>query len=140
MDSPWNSPDQNTGVGSLSLLQGIFPTQGLNPGLPHCRCILYQLNHKRNPRVGSLSLLQGIFLELNQGLLHRRQILYQLSCQGSLVEPLLSTKCCLCCYRVQNHASKRGLVLCFCRGQDLRRFQDGAHEQYGEAKRYDTER
>ena len=35
--SPWNSPGQNTGVGSLSLLQGIFPTQGLNPGLPHCR-------------------------------------------------------------------------------------------------------
>ena len=35
--SPWNSLDQNTGVGSLSLLQGIFPTQGLNPGLPHCR-------------------------------------------------------------------------------------------------------
>ena len=35
--SPWNSPDQNTGVGSLSLLQGIFPTQGLNPGVQHCR-------------------------------------------------------------------------------------------------------
>ena len=35
--SPWNSPGQNTGVGSLSLLQGIFPTQGSNPGLPHCR-------------------------------------------------------------------------------------------------------
>ena len=33
--SPWNSPGQNTGVGSLSLLQGIFPTQGSNPGLPH---------------------------------------------------------------------------------------------------------
>jgi len=43
--SPWNSPGQNTGVGSLSLLQGIFPTQGLNPGLTHCRQILYQLNH-----------------------------------------------------------------------------------------------
>ena len=43
--SPWNSPGQNTGVGSLSLLQGIFPTQGLNPGLPHCRPILYQLSH-----------------------------------------------------------------------------------------------
>ena len=41
--SPWNSPGQNTGVGSLSLLQGIFPTQGLNPGLSHCRGILYQL-------------------------------------------------------------------------------------------------
>ena len=38
--SPWNSPGQNTGVGSLSLLQGIFPTQGSNPGLPHCRWIL----------------------------------------------------------------------------------------------------
>ena len=47
--SPWNSPDQNTGVGSLSLLQGIFPTQGSNPGLPHCRQILYQLSHKGSP-------------------------------------------------------------------------------------------
>ena len=35
--SPWNSPGQNTGVGSLFLLQGIFPTQGLNPGLPYRR-------------------------------------------------------------------------------------------------------
>ena len=42
--SPWNSPGQNTGVGSLSLLQGIFPTQGSNPGLPHCGQILYQLS------------------------------------------------------------------------------------------------
>ena len=41
--SLWNSPGQNTGVGSLSLLQGIFPTQGLNPGLLHCRQILSQL-------------------------------------------------------------------------------------------------
>ena len=45
--SPWDSPGQNTGVGSLSLLQGIFPTQGSNPGLSHCRQILYQLSHKR---------------------------------------------------------------------------------------------
>ena len=43
--SPWNSPGHNTGVGSLSLLQGIFPTQGSNPCLPHCRQILYQLSH-----------------------------------------------------------------------------------------------
>ena len=49
--SPWNSPGQNTGVGSLSLLQGIFPTQGSNPGLPHCRWILYQLSHKGSPRI-----------------------------------------------------------------------------------------
>ena len=44
--SPWNSPGQNTGVGSLSLLQRIFPTHGLNPGLSHCRQTLYQLSHK----------------------------------------------------------------------------------------------
>ena len=49
--SPGNSPGQNTGVDSLSLLQGIFPTQGLNPGLPHCRQILYQLSHKGRPRI-----------------------------------------------------------------------------------------
>ena len=44
--SPWNSSCQNTGAGSLSLFQGIFPAQGLNLGLPHCRQILYQLSHK----------------------------------------------------------------------------------------------
>ena len=49
--SPWNSPGQNTKVGSLSLLQGIFPTQGSNPGLLHCRQILYQLSHKGSPRI-----------------------------------------------------------------------------------------
>ena len=47
--SPQNSPDQNTGVDSLSLLQGIFLTQGSNPGLLHCRQILYQLSHKKSP-------------------------------------------------------------------------------------------
>ena len=49
--SPWNSPDQNTGVGSHSLLQGIFPAQGSNPGLPHCGWILYQLSHEGTPKI-----------------------------------------------------------------------------------------
>ena len=49
LHSPWNSPGLNTGVGSLSLLQGVFPTQGLNPGLLHCRRTLYQLSHKGSP-------------------------------------------------------------------------------------------
>ena len=49
--SPWNSPGQNTGLGALSLLQGIFPTQGLKPGLLHCRRILHQLSHKGSPRI-----------------------------------------------------------------------------------------
>ena len=86
--SPWNSPGQNTGMGSLSLLQGIFPTQGSNPGLPHFGQILYQLSHKGSPRIlewDSLSLLQWIFptQESNQGLLHCRRIL---SYQGSPIE------------------------------------------------------
>ena len=42
----WNSLGKNTGVGSRSLLQGIFPTQGSNPGLPYCRQILYRLSHQ----------------------------------------------------------------------------------------------
>ena len=48
--SPWNFPGQNIGVGSLSLLQDIFPTQGSNSGLHHCRWILYQLSHQGSPR------------------------------------------------------------------------------------------
>ena len=47
--SPWNSLGQNTGMGSFSRLQRTFPTQGSNPGLPHCRWILYQLSHKGSP-------------------------------------------------------------------------------------------
>ena len=46
---PWNSPGKNTGVGCLSLLQGIFPTQGQNPGLSHCWHILYHLSHRGSP-------------------------------------------------------------------------------------------
>ena len=49
--SPCNSLGQTTGVGRFSLLQGIFPTQGLNLGLLHCKQILYQLSHKWSPRV-----------------------------------------------------------------------------------------
>ena len=87
LHSPWNSPGQNTAVGSLSVLQGIFPTQGSNPGLLHCRCILLPAEPQGKPKntgVGSLTLLQWIFptQESNQSLLHYRQILYELSCQG----------------------------------------------------------
>ena len=42
-------PGKNTGAGCLALLQGIFPTEGLNPGLPHCRRILYHLSHQGSP-------------------------------------------------------------------------------------------
>jgi len=46
-----DSPSKNTGVGCHVLLQGIFPTQGSNPGLPHCRRILYHLSHQGSPRI-----------------------------------------------------------------------------------------
>ena len=45
-------PGKNTGVGCHALLQGIFPTQGSNPGLPHCRRILYRLSHQGSPGSG----------------------------------------------------------------------------------------
>ena len=46
-----NSPCKNSGAGCQALLQGIFPTQGSNPGLTHCRQILYQMSHQRSPRI-----------------------------------------------------------------------------------------
>ena len=46
---PWDSPGKNTGVDCHFLLQGIFPTQELNPGLLHCRQIFYQLNYQGSP-------------------------------------------------------------------------------------------
>ena len=86
--SPWNSPGQNTGMGSCSFLQGIFPTRGSNPGFLHCRQVLYLLSHKESPRIlewvaypfssGSSRWRNG-----NRILLHCRQIFYQLSYLGS---------------------------------------------------------
>ena len=71
---------------AFSLLQGIFPTQGSNPGLTQMDSLPDEPQGKpKNTGVGSLSLLQCIFLthESNQGVLHCRQILYQLSYQGT---------------------------------------------------------
>ena len=79
--SPWNSPGQNTGVGTLSLLQGIFPTQRLNPGL-HISggfFISWATGKPKNTGVGRLSFLQRIFptQELNRGghILWKRNII-----------------------------------------------------------------
>ena len=64
--SSWNSPGQNIGVCSLSLLQGIFPTQGRTPGLPHYRWILYQLSHKGSllKEINPEYSLEGLMLKL----------------------------------------------------------------------------
>ena len=95
--TPRNFPSQNTGVGSLSLLQGIFLTQGLNPPTLQADSLLAEPPEKpKNTGVSSLSLLQQIFLtqKLNQGLLYCRQILYQLSYQGSLKLKVKVTQSC----------------------------------------------
>ena len=68
----WNSLGQNTGVGSLSLLQQIFPTQELNQGLLHCRKILYQLRQMthQNPHDTNFDMYIGKFWWLGKGKIH----------------------------------------------------------------------
>ena len=75
--SPFNSPGQNTEVGSLSLLQGIFPTQGSNQGLLHCRWILYQLSYQGSPLY---SLIPLYYPPLSLSLIITTSSLYLLVC------------------------------------------------------------
>ena len=88
--SPWNFPGQKTGVGSRSLLQGIFPTQGSNrsPALQADSLPAELPGKPENTRVGSHSLLQGIFpiQGSTPNLPHCRQILYRLNHQGSPIK------------------------------------------------------
>ena len=90
-----NSPGQNTGVSSLSILQGIFPTQGSNPDFSALQADSLPAKppgKPKNARVDSLSLLQGIFptQESNRVLLHCRWIFYQLSYQRSPIQKSMS--------------------------------------------------
>ena len=79
LPSPWKSPDQNTGVGSFSLLQGDLPSPGIEPRSPTLQADSLSAEPQGKPKnigEGSLFGLQRIFLtqESNQGLLHCRQI------------------------------------------------------------------
>ena len=72
-----DSPGKSTGMGCHALLQGIFPAQWLNPGLLHCRQILYHLSHQGSPRIlkwVAYSFFRGPSQESNQGLLRCRRI------------------------------------------------------------------
>ena len=94
---PWNSPGQNTGVGSLSLPPGDLPNPGIEPRSPASKADSLPAEPQGKPKnvgVGSLSLLQEIFptQESNWGLLHYSQILYQLSYQGSPLSPIAKEK------------------------------------------------
>ena len=93
--SPRNSPDQNTGVGSFSLLQGIFPIKGSNLDLLHCRQIFHQLSHQVSPRIlkwvaDPFSRRSSWRRNWTKDLSNCKWILYQLSYQGS---PLLESWC-----------------------------------------------
>ena len=88
--SPWNSPGQNTGVGSHFILQGILTNPGRDPRSPTLQVDSLPAEPPGKPKntgVDSLSLLQRIFStqESNRGRLHCRWILYQLSYQGSCI-------------------------------------------------------
>ena len=72
---PWDFPGKNSGVGCHFLLQGIFPTQGLNPGLLHCRQMLYHLSHQgrcvqRAKRKAPLSLIVKYEWKMNETVIH----------------------------------------------------------------------
>jgi len=96
LHSPWNSPGQNTGMGSLSFLQGVFPIQGSNPGLPHCRQIINQLSHQGIPqyKIESLKINKNIWSFLWQGKL----CAYELSTQGMQEPELLTTPLWVICW------------------------------------------
>ena len=106
--SSWNSPGQNTGVGSLSLLQGIFPTprtETRSPALQVDSLPAKPQGKPKNTGVGSPSLLRGMFLtqELNRGLLHCRWILYRLNYErrspgAAEANPIIShtSQFCIC--------------------------------------------
>ena len=90
--SPWNSPGQNTGVGSLSLLQGIFPTQGWSPGLPHCRWILNQLSPQSDP----IALIHDSYSKWRYFLCSPCFPLLSLEAFGDLRGPSVDTKSLAC--------------------------------------------
>ena len=83
-----DSPGKNNGVDCHVLLQRVFPIQGSNPGIPHCRCILYHLSHQGSPRI--LEWVAYPFCRrsswlMNQGLLHYRWILLSAELSGFMI-------------------------------------------------------
>ena len=93
--SPWNSPGQNTGIGSLSLLQGIFPTQRSKPALPHCRWILNQLSHQGSPRI-----LEWVAYPFSSGSSRPRYVNFNLPIYTPLIFPPVTVSLVSICMTV----------------------------------------
>jgi len=83
--SPWNSPGQNTGVGSLSLLQGILPTHISKSALLHCRWILNQLSHQGSPRI-----LERVVYPFSSGSSRPRYVNFNIPIYTPLIFPLVT--------------------------------------------------
>ena len=100
--SPWNSPGKNIRVGCHALLQGIFPTQGLNPGLPYCKWILYQQSHQgSHNRILTNSIL---IKEISPSLCTSPAqacpfllCLVNLTTQAGNLRIILNSSCCIVC-------------------------------------------
>ena len=113
---PWDSPDKNTGVGCHALLQGIFPTQGSNPGLPHCRWILYHLSHQGRRRLWlqpfSLQMMRVSFSVLFHALYPRT---YMMNSYLSLIpgNTFVSIDACVCYLLSRKQQSLRPNMLLF---------------------------
>ena len=101
---PWNSPGQNTRVGSLFLLQGIFPTQGLNPGLPHCRRFPYQRNFQESPRI--LEWVAYLFSSGSFWPRNRTGVFFTSWAIGVEVEGGAARKVIIACFRVAIKSTK----------------------------------
>ena len=126
LSSPWNSPGQNTAVGSFSHLQGIFPTQQSNQGLLHCRQILYQLSYQGSPSYTHIDILFWVFFPLwfitgdwiwspvlySRTLLLIYPIVYKIVCifWSQALTPCLSPPCS----PLATTSLFLGLSLCFC--------------------------
>ena len=85
--SSWNSPVQNTGVGSSFLLQGSFPTKGLDPGLPHCRCIFFTSWATREAQIGYISFfkwsqLSGFMVNVGEELIYQGWVFWVVTMIG----------------------------------------------------------
>ena len=92
---PWDSPGKNTREGSHSLLQGIFPSQGSNPGLLHCRQILYRLSHQGSPNLDKY--LDKLWMPVLDSIWHRETACQILSFHSSFTQQVFLEK--LLCVR-----------------------------------------
>ena len=131
----WDSPGQNAGVGCQALLQGIFPTQGSNPGLAHCRRILYRLSHQGSlpPRVWSQSTSFLRFTAISHQLPTLHALVYVFRYSLSIC-PIRPCSRCICKSVLYVWASTPALAVGFLATGPPGTSRDGAFEKAAKAE------